>query len=114
MNKDIQIQAALDSGVEPMTICYNPIYFSADRKPFALKSQLSLNSTFLGHLTPKQYEIVADRTVRSEKLAQWAIFYAARDYELLQNHLFDIRFISVRMPVRAEKISFINSIEKML
>ena len=114
MNKEQQVKAALESGIEPITMLYNPICSSDDGKPFALMSQLNLNSTFLGHLTPKQYEMVADRTIRSDRLAQWAIVYAARDYELLQNRLFDIRFVSVRLPVRAAKTAFVNSVEKLL
>ena len=114
MNKELQIQAALESGIEPITMCYLPIYSSEDRKPFALNAQLNINSTFLGHLTPKQYEMVADRTIRSERLAGWAITYAARDYEQLQSNQIDIRFITIRMPVRAAKMSFVNSVEKLL
>lgn len=114
MNKQLQMQAALESGIEPISMHYIPIYSADDQKPFALKAQMNLNSTFLGHLSPKQYEVIADRTIRSERLAQLAITYSAKDFEQFQSNLYDIRFTTVRMPVRAAKMSFMNSIERLL
>ncbi len=108
------VQAALEAGVEPISLRYKPVYSCSSKKPIAICSRMLLNSTVLGELTPEQYEVVADRTVRSEKLALWGITYAQRIVQKLGSTGVDLSFISVRCPVRAAKAAFARSLERLM
>ena len=107
------IQAAIDSGIEPITMRYKTVKSCESGKTFALLIEMVLNSTELGELKPDSYEIVADRTVRSEKLSIWGITYAIRALQKLKSEGIEIDFITLRCPARAASESFARTVERL-
>jgi len=104
---------AIASGIEPITISYKKINSCEYGKTFALYTEMVLNSTALGELKPEKYEVVAERTVRSEKLAIWGITYAMRAIGKLRESGIEIDFIAIRCPARAAKESFARTVERL-
>lgn len=112
--KEHSVEAAFDSGIEPVTMVYRPIRSCISKKLVSINSEMILNSTVLGRLNPDKYEIVAERTVRSEKLAVWGLTYITRALERLAKSKVASEFLSMRVPIRAAKKSFVGEVERFL
>ena len=81
MSKE-QVKEALLSGLEPITMfCQNIYPTNGNPEPIAYRAKMVLNSTLLGTLTPKEFQVSADNSERGILLSDRALGYVCEAIE---------------------------------
>lgn len=100
MIDQIMIKEALTSGLEPLTIKKQPVFASnGNPEPIAYRTEMILNSTLLGILTPDDYRMTADKTARGILLSDRLMSDVVKAIEALEKTEPQVKWISVSCPL---------------
>jgi len=110
-----EVERALETGVEPITLNSWQIYSARSLRPCAFRTELKINSTVLGVLSPAEYDVAADKSERAVVLAERAVKYALRAIDLFAERRKRTELITVRCPVNIlKKTDFVESLGKAI
>ena len=98
VNIEDKVRETLESGVEPVTLVYDPVYNCGMQDITGYRTRLVINSITLGELGPEAYSITAEQSERASRIAQLTFRLALRKINEFADNGTKFEFISCPCP----------------